>query len=98
MCGQIDDGNGFIPYDQFMEDFRTRPPPPPPSTFVVHGAGDVIIQDEHGNHIQTYVSSPLSALFDIIHLPTHSIAGRGAEAGRGAPQRYNVNGSTIIVL
>ena len=52
-----------------MEDFRRRPPPPPPSTFVVHGAGDVVVQDEHGNHIQTYVSS---SLFRDIHHPTFS--------------------------
>jgi hypothetical protein len=48
-----------------MDDFRRRPPPPPPSTFVVHGAGDVVIQDEHGNHIRTYVSSPFSMIFTL---------------------------------
>jgi hypothetical protein len=64
LYGQIDSGNGFMPYDEFMQEFRSRPPPPPPSTFVVHGAGDVIIQDEHGNHLQTYVPStfPLRSL------------------------------------
>ena len=80
ICGQIDDGNGFVPYEQFMEEFRRRPPAAPPSTFVVHGAGDVIIQDEHGNHLQTYVSRSLSVLFTISRRSTELSTASQVEA------------------